>query len=229
MAELDGEGEVVGGIIVVRSGENAYDVIQSESRRTAQRTRGKACRRASRWCRSTIARRLIQRSDCPTSQEQAASKRGVIGRNCVYPGVLLWHIRSALVVGADAPSGGVDGVSSVMGTAGDSIRQHHVTGRHRHCHGSDGRCGHRHGRKRPPTPRAGCEGSKDHWEIIADAAAREVGPTLFFALLGDYCFLRCRCSPSKPRKGRLFKPLAFTKTYSMAAAALLASHHWFLS
>src|SRR5690606_25697379 len=62
-------------------------------------------------------------------------------------------------------------------------------------------------------------GKKDHWQIISEAA-REVGPTLFFALL----VITVSFAPVftlGAQEGRMFKPLAFTKTYSMAAAALL--------
>ncbi len=63
-------------------------------------------------------------------------------------------------------------------------------------------------------------GKKPHWKIISDAAT-EVGPALFYSLLViTVSFIRSsRC---EAQEGRLFKPLAFTKTYSMAAAALLS-------
>src|SRR5690606_29093215 len=63
-------------------------------------------------------------------------------------------------------------------------------------------------------------GRKAHWQIIADSA-KEVGPTLFYALL----VITVSFAPvftREAQEGRLFKPLAFTKTYSMAAAALLS-------
>ena len=64
------------------------------------------------------------------------------------------------------------------------------------------------------------QGKKPHWEIIRDAAV-EVGPTLFYSLLViTVSFLPV--FTLQEQEGRLFKPLAFTKTYSMAAAALLS-------
>ena len=64
------------------------------------------------------------------------------------------------------------------------------------------------------------EGRKPHWEIIRDASV-EVGPTIFYALLVvTVSFLPV--FTLQEQEGRLFKPLAFTKTYSMAAAAILA-------
>ncbi|MFH1723096.1 MAG: CusA/CzcA family heavy metal efflux RND transporter, partial [Elusimicrobiota bacterium] len=63
-------------------------------------------------------------------------------------------------------------------------------------------------------------GKKAHWQIIADAA-KEVGPTLFYALL----VITVSFAPVftlEAQEGRLFKPLAYTKTYSMAAAAFLS-------
>src|SRR5664279_3692358 len=64
------------------------------------------------------------------------------------------------------------------------------------------------------------QGKKPHWQIIRDAAV-EVGPTLFYSLLViTVSFLPV--FTLQEQEGRLFKPLAFTKTYSMAAAALLS-------
>src|SRR3954465_12257725 len=64
------------------------------------------------------------------------------------------------------------------------------------------------------------QGKKPHWQIIRDAAV-EVGPTLFYFLLViTVSFLPV--FTLQEQEGRLFKPLAFTKTYSMAAAALLS-------
>src|SRR6185369_12102347 len=64
------------------------------------------------------------------------------------------------------------------------------------------------------------QGQKPHWQIIRDAAV-EVGPTLFYSLLViTVSFLPV--FTLQEQEGRLFKPLAFTKTYSMAAAALLS-------
>ena len=64
------------------------------------------------------------------------------------------------------------------------------------------------------------QGKKPHWDIIRDAAL-EVGPTLFYSLLViTVSFLPVFTLQSQ--EGRLFKPLAFTKTYSMGAAALLS-------
>src|SRR5208282_248044 len=64
------------------------------------------------------------------------------------------------------------------------------------------------------------QGRKPHWDIIRDAAV-EVGPTLFYSLLViTVSFLPV--FTLEAQEGRLFKPLAFTKTYSMAAAALLS-------
>ena len=68
--------------------------------------------------------------------------------------------------------------------------------------------------------RDAAEGQKPHWQIIRDAAV-EVGPTLFYSLLViTVSFLPV--FTLQEQEGRLFKPLAFTKTYSMAAAALLS-------
>ena len=66
-------------------------------------------------------------------------------------------------------------------------------------------------------------GKKPHWELITDAA-KEVGPALFFSLL----IITVSFLPVftlEAQEGRLFKPLAFTKTYAMVGAALAGHHH----
>src|SRR5471030_2866219 len=106
-------------------------------------------------------------------------------------------------------------------------RQHDVSGRYRHCHRGDGRCCYRDDRKRPQKiehwthdhPGEKLEGQA-HWEVITEAAT-EVGPALFFSLLViTLSFIPVFTLESQ--EGKLFGPLAFTKTYAMAGAALLS-------
>ena len=98
--------------------------------------------------------------------------------------------------------------------------EHHVARRHRHRHRRNGRRGDHHDRERAQAHRTRTGQAKPHWQIIRDASI-EVGPTLFYSLLViTVSFLPVFALQAQ--EGRLFKPLAFTKTYSMAAAALLS-------
>ena len=106
-------------------------------------------------------------------------------------------------------------------------RQHHVARRHRHRDRRDGRCGDRHGRERAQAPRAFEARHRQATERAASAgrwsreSAIEVGPALFFSLI----VITLSFVPVftlEAQEGRLFSPLAFTKTYAMAAAAGLS-------
>ena len=104
--------------------------------------------------------------------------------------------------------------------------QHHVAGRHRHRHRRHGRCGDHHGRERaqssgtfPRRTRARSDKAGNDSRVII-AAAKSVGRPLFFSLL----VITVSFVPVfslEAQEGRLFKPLAFTKTFSMFFAALL--------
>jgi hypothetical protein len=97
--------------------------------------------------------------------------------------------------------------------------QHHEPRRHRHRHRRDDRRRHRDDRERAQASRTGAP-DKPRIEVLIEAAS-EVGPALFFSLLIiTVSFLPIFTLESQ--EGRLFGPLAFTKTFAMAAAALLS-------
>ncbi len=135
--------------------------------------------------------------------------------------VFLFHLRSSLVVIISLPLGILAAFAGHACTGTE--RQHHVAGRHRHRHRRHGRCGHRDDRDRAQENGAArITTRKSHWSTVTEAAV-EVGPPLFFSLL----IITLSFLPVftlQAQEGRLFAPLAFTKTYAMAAAAGLVDH-----
>ena len=211
LAELDGEGEVVGGIVVVRSGANAYDVIRRVKQKLADLKRGlpKDVQIVPVYDRSGLIKRSVD-----TLREKLLEESLVVALVCI---LFLLHVRSALVAiftlpiavlmafivmhkqGINANIMSLGGIAIAIGAMVDAAIIM-IENAHKHLEHD--------------------EGKKPHWQIIADAA-KEVGPTLFYALL----VITVSFVPVftlEAQEGRLFKPLAFTKTYSMAAASLLA-------
>ena len=211
LAELNGEGEVVGGIVVVRSGVNVYEVIQRVKARLEELKAGLPpdVEIIPVYDRTGLIERSIA-----TLGETLAEESVVVALICL---IFLLHLRSALVAILTIPVAILMGFivmsyqdlsANIMSLGGIAIAIGAmidapivmVENAHKHLE-RDG-------------------GTKPHWQIIADAA-KEVGPTLFFALL----VITISFAPVftlEGQEGRLFKPLAFTKTYSMAAAALLS-------
>ena len=211
LAELNGEGEVVGGIIVVRYGANAYDVIQRVKEKLAELEQGLPddVEIVTVYDRSTLIEDSIE-----TLQEKLIEESIVVAIICM---VFLLHFRSALVAiitlpvailmafivmqqqGLNSNIMSLGGIAIAIGAMVDAAIIM-IENAHKHLERDAGK--------------------KDHWEIIADAAS-EVGPTLFYALL----VITVSFAPVftlEAQEGRLFKPLAFTKTYAMAAASLLS-------
>jgi Cu(I)/Ag(I) efflux system membrane protein CusA/SilA len=211
LAELDGRGETVGGIIVVRAGANAYDVIRRVKARLAELKSGLPpdVQILTVYDRSGLIRRSVA-----TLEEKLVEESLVVALVCL---VFLLHARSAGVAifmlpiailmafvvmhaqGINANIMSLGGIAIAIGAMVDAAIIM-IENAHKHLERDAGR--------------------KDHWQIIADAA-KEVGPTLFYALL----VITVSFVPVftlEAQEGRLFKPLAFTKTYSMAAASLLS-------
>jgi len=211
LADLNGEGEVVGGIVVVRSGANAYDVIQRTKAKLAELRLGLPddVEIVTVYDRSPLIERSIA-----TLEEKLIEESLVVALVCF---VFLLHVRSALVAiltlpvailmafvvmryqGINANIMSLGGIAIAIGAMVDAAIIM-IENAHKHLEHDAGR--------------------KAHWQIIADSA-KEVGPTLFYALL----VITVSFAPVftlEAQEGRLFKPLAFTKTYSMAAAALLS-------
>ena len=211
LAELDGEGEVVGGIVVVRYGANVYDVVERVKARLAELQSGlpEGVEVVPVYDRTSLIERSID-----TLQEKLLEEMAIVALVCV---VFLLHLRSALVAvltlplavlmavivmylqGLNANIMSLGGIAIAIGAMVDAAIVM-VENAHRHLERDRGRL--------------------PHWQIVTRAAT-EVGPTLFFALL----VITISFAPIftlEAQEGRLFKPLAFTKTYAMAASALLS-------
>jgi Cu(I)/Ag(I) efflux system membrane protein CusA/SilA len=211
IADLNGDGETVGGIVVVRYGANAYKVIQDVKARLAQ-----AMKALPPDVKVTITydrTALIDRA-VATLEEKLIEESIVVALVCL---AFLLHLRSALVAiiilpvavlisflvmfgqGLSSNIMSLGGIAIAIGAMVDAVIIM-IENAHQHLERD--------------------QGKKPHWEIIRDAAV-EVGPALFYSLLViTVSFLPV--FTLQEQEGRLFKPLAFTKTYSMAAAALLS-------
>jgi Cu(I)/Ag(I) efflux system membrane protein CusA/SilA len=211
IAELNGEGETVGGIVIVRYGANAREVIQNVKRRLDQAMQGLPTDVHYKivYDRSDLIQRAVK-----TLEEKLIEESAVVALVCV---VFLLHLRSALVAililplavlmsfglmygqGISSNIMSLGGIAIAIGAMVDAVIIM-IENAHKHIEHDGGR--------------------KEHWAIIRDASI-EVGPTLFYSLL----VITISFIPVftlEAQEGRLFKPLAFTKTYSMAAAALLS-------
>ncbi len=211
IAEKDGEGEAVGGIVVMRFGENALDVIDGVKARLAEIKSGlpEGVRITPVYDRSSLIHRAID-----TLKEKLIEETILVSLVCI---AFLLHMRSALVAivmlpvallisfgvmhlaGINANIMSLGGIAIAIGAMIDGAIVM-IENAHKHIERSDGK--------------------KPRWEIIAEAAS-EVGPPLFFSLLIiTIAFLPIFALEAQ--EGRLFKPLAFTKTFSMASAAILS-------
>ncbi len=217
VSELNGEGEVVGGIVVMRYGENALNVIDGIKRRLEEikPSLPEGVEVVATYDRS----QLIQRS-ISTLREKLIEESIVVALVCL---IFLWHIRSALVAIITLPIAiilsfmpllhlqltsnimSLGGIAIAIGAMVDSAiimveNAHKFLEHFREENGRD------------PT-------SAERVEVII-AAAKSVGRPLFFALL----VITVSFIPVfslEAQEGRLFKPLAFTKTFSMFFAAML--------
>jgi len=211
IAELNGEGETVGGIVVVRYGANAKQVIVDVKKRLDEAMKG-----LPRDVSYTVAydRTVLVDHAVQTLEEKLLEESLVVALVCIF---FLLHFRSALVAiiilpvavlmsflvmygqGLSANIMSLGGIAIAVGAMVDAVIIM-VENAHKHLERDAGK--------------------KPHWQIIRDAAV-EVGPTLFYSLLViSVSFIPVFALEAQ--EGRLFKPLAFTKTYSMAAAALLS-------
>ena len=211
IADLNGEGETVGGIVVVRYGANAYKVIQDVKQRLDQAMKALPpdVKVTVVYDRTALIDRAVR-----TLEEKLLEESIVVALVCL---AFLLHLRSALVAiiilpvavliaflvmfgqGISSNIMSLGGIAIAIGAMVDAVIIM-IENAHKHLERD--------------------QGKKPHWEIIRDAAI-EVGPALFYSLLViTVSFLPV--FTLQEQEGRLFKPLAFTKTYSMAAAALLS-------
>ena len=219
VAELNGEGEVAGGIIVMRSGKNALATIDAVKAKLAKL---KASLPAGVEIVTTYDRSgLIERA--VTNLEHKLLEEFIVV--AVVCALFLFHVRSALVAIVSLPLGilaaytvmlyqGVNanimslgGIAIAVGAMVDAAVVM-IENAHKHLEAWH----HRHPGEKLDGPA--------HWRAI-EAAAVEVGPALFFSLL-IIVLSFIPVFALEAQEGRLFAPLAFTKTYAMAASAGLA-------
>ncbi|MEJ0090527.1 MAG: CusA/CzcA family heavy metal efflux RND transporter [Limisphaerales bacterium] len=211
IADLNGDGETVGGIVVVRYGANAYQVIQDVKQRleVAMKALPPDVKVTVVYDRTALIDRSVR-----TLEEKLLEEGIIVALVCL---AFLLHLRSALVAviilpvavlisflvmfgqGMSSNIMSLGGIAIAIGAMVDAVIIM-IENAHQHLERD--------------------QGKKPHWEIIRNAAV-EVGPTLFYSLLViTVSFLPV--FTLQEQEGRLFKPLAFTKTYSMAAAAILS-------
>ena len=211
LAELNGEGEVVGGVVIVRYGANVHEVVERVKARLEELRSGLP---AGVEIIPVYDRTLLIERSVATLQQKLIEEMAVVALVCA---LFLLHVRSAFVAlltlplavllalvvmylqGINANIMSLGGIAIAIGAMVDAAIVV-VENVHRHLE-----------RDRDRLP---------HWQIITRAAT-EVGPTLFLALL----VITVSFAPIftlEAQEGRLFRPLAFTKTYAMAAAALLS-------
>ncbi len=217
VAELNGQGEVVGGVIVVRSGQNALEVIDAVKTKLEglKKSLPQGVEIVTTYDRSQLIKRAIDNLSHKLIEEFI-----VVALICI---IFLWHFRSALVAIVALPLGvlisfivmyyqginanimSLGGIAIAIGAMVDAAivmieNAHRKLEDFRHEHGE--------------------LSNKKRIEVIIEAAS-EVGPALFFSLL----IITLSFIPVftlEAQEGKLFAPLAFTKTYAMAAAAGLS-------
>ena len=212
IAELNGEGEVVGGIVVMRFGENAQKTIDGVKAKLEKLKAGlpDGVEIVTVYDRSGLISRAID-----SLWKSVVEELALVALICV---IFLFHVRSSLVAVISLPLGILTAFivmywqglnANIMSLGGIAIAIGAMI---------DGAIVmienmHKHMERTPLTP-------ENRWKIVA-ASASEVGPALFFSLL----IITVSFVPVftlEAQEGRMFSPLAFTKTYAMAASAALA-------
>ncbi len=210
LVEMNGEGEVVTGIVVMRSGENALDVIRRVEERLGELTDGlpEGVEIHTSYDRSTLIHRAIDNLTTKLLVEMLVV--------ALVIALFLLHLRSSLVAILTIPTGvlasllvmrllginanimSLGGIAIAVGVMVDAsvVMVENL---------------HKHRERSPDLPQL---------ELVT-RAAREVGPALFFSLL----IITVSFLPVftlQQQEGRLFAPLAWTKTFAMASSAVLA-------
>ena len=219
IAELDGKGEVAGAAIIMRSGKNALETIAAVKAKLDQLKPGlpAGVEIVPVYDRSSLIQRAVT-----NLKHKLVEEFIVVALVCA---AFLFHVRSALVAIVSLPLGilaayvvmyyqGVNanimslgGIAIAVGAMVDAAVVM-IENAHKHIEAWN--------RAHPQRRLRGAE----HWDVIGEAAA-EVGPALFFSLL-IIVLSFVPVFTLEAQEGRLFAPLAFTKTYAMAAAAGLA-------
>lgn len=212
VAELNGEGETVGGIVVMRFGENAQTTIDGVKAKLEDLKKGlpDGVEVVTVYDRSALIERAVDNLVSKLVEEFI-----VVALVCV---AFLFHVRSSLVAIISIPVGIITALivmyfqginANIMSLGGIAIAIGAM---------SDGAIVmienmHKHMERTPLT-------KENRWQVVIDSAS-EVGPALFFSLL----IITVSFVPVftlEAQEGRMFAPLAFTKTYAMAASAALA-------
>jgi Cu(I)/Ag(I) efflux system membrane protein CusA/SilA len=213
IAEWNGEGETVGGIIVMRFGENALKVIEGVKAKLEELKKGlpEGVTLETAYDRSSLIKRAIS-----TLKEKLLEETIVVALIII---IFLLHLPSSFVAVFTLPMGvliaftimraqglnanimSLGGIAIAVGAMVDAVVVM-IENAHKHM-------------EREPYRKG-----KERWELIIKAS-KEVGPALFYSLL----IITLSFIPVftlEQQEGRLFKPLAYTKTYAMAASAFLA-------
>lgn len=219
IAELNGQGEVAGGVVILRSGKNARDVITAvrDKLETLKASLPEGVEIVTTYDRSQLIDRAIDNLSYKLLEEFI-----VVAVVCA---LFLWHVRSALVAIISLPLGlciafivmhfqglnanimSLGGIAIAVGAMVDAAIVM-IENAHKRLEEWD----HQHPGEQID--------NATRWKVITDASV-EVGPALFISLL----IITLSFIPIftlEGQEGRLFGPLAFTKTYSMAGAAALA-------
>lgn len=212
IAELNGEGEVAGGVVVMRYGENAQKTIELVKAKLESLKKGlpAGVEIVPVYDRSNLIKGAVDNLSSKLLEELV-----VVALVCI---VFLFHVRSSLVAIITLPLGiltaflimywqGIN--ANIMSLGGIAIAIGAMT---------DGAIVmienmHKHMEKTPLT-------DENRWQVVIDSAS-EVGPALFFSLM----IITVSFMPVfilEAQEGRMFAPLAYTKTYAMAASAGLA-------
>ncbi len=210
VADLNGEGDVVGGIVEMRYGQNALKVIEGVKKKLAELKQGLPpdVQIVPVYDRADLIHRAIN-----TLEEKLIEESIIVALVCL---LFLFHFRSGFVAiftlptailmafivmrwqGLNANIMSLGGIAVAIGAMVDSAIIM-IENAHKHIEADGGRT--------------------DRWKLITESS-KEVGPSLFYSLLViTVSFIPVFALTGQ--SGRMFKPLAFTKTYSMAAAALL--------
>ena len=212
IAELNGEGETVGGIVVMRFGENAQTTINGVKAKLDDLKKGlpDGVEIVTVYDRSALIERAVDNLASKLVEEFI-----VVALVCI---AFLFHVRLSLVAIISIPVGIITAIivmymqginANIMSLGGIAIAIGAM---------SDGAIVmienmHKHMERTPLT-------KENRWQVVIDSAS-EVGPALFFSLL----IITVSFVPVftlEAQEGRMFSPLAFTKTYAMAASAALA-------
>ena len=218
LVELDGEGEVVGGVVIMRFEENALATIKGVRAKLEELKAGlpEGVEIIPVYDRGTLIERAVKNLQINLVQEFM-----IVGFLCV---AFLLHIRSSLVIFISLPIGilsafiimrwqglnanimSLGGIAITIGAMVDGAIVM-IENTHKHLAAEASKLGRE-------------LDSKERWHTVG-VAAKEVGPALFFSLL-VITVSYLSIFTLEAQEGRLFKPLAFTSTYAMAASAILA-------